>query len=85
MWFYLFEGMKKAVKVSSKGQVVIPVEIRRKFNIKRMVAFKEHRGKVYIEPVMTMEDAFGIDGEGMYEVAKEISKARIKEIELEGQ
>ena len=76
--------MKKAVRVSSKGQVVIPVEIRRKFNLKKMVSFKEHEGKVYIEPVMTMEDAFGIDGEGMYEVAKEISRARRKEIELEG-
>ncbi|MFN3655364.1 MAG: AbrB/MazE/SpoVT family DNA-binding domain-containing protein [Candidatus Nitrosotenuis sp.] len=76
--------MKKAVRVSSKGQVVIPVEIRRKFNIKKMVSFKERDGKVYIEPVMTMEDAFGIDGEGMYEVAREISRARRKEIELEG-
>ena len=76
--------MKKTVRVSTKGQVVIPVEIRRKFNIKKMVAFKEHKGKVYIEPVMTMEDAFGIGGEGMYEVAREISKDRINEIELEG-
>lgn len=76
--------MKKAVRVSSKGQVVIPVKMRRKFNIKKMVAFKEERGRIYIEPVMTMEDAFGIDGEGMYEVAREISRARRKEIELEG-
>lgn len=76
--------MKKTVRVSTKGQVVIPAEIRKKFNIKKMVAFKEHQGKVYIEPVMTMEDAFGIDGESMYEVAREISKARRKEIRLEG-
>lgn len=76
--------MKKAARVSSKGQVVIPVEIRKKFSIKKMVAFKEERGRIYIEPVMTMEDAFGIDGEGMYEVAREISRARRKEIELEG-
>lgn len=76
--------MKKMVRVSSKGQVVIPIDIRKKFNIKKMVAFKEERGKIYIEPVMTFEDAFGIDGEGMYEVAREISKARRKEVELEG-
>jgi len=76
--------MKKTVRVSSKGQVVIPVEMRRKFNIKKMVAFKEERGRIYVEPVMTMEDAFGIGGKGMYEVAREISKDRIKEIKLEG-
>jgi len=76
--------MKKTVKVSSKGQVVIPIEIRKKFKIKKMVAFKEKRGKIYIEPVMTFEDAFGIDGKAMYEVAREISKDRRKEVELEG-
>jgi len=76
--------MKKTMHVSSKGQVVIPVEIRRKLHIKKMVAFKEERGRIYIEPVMTFEDAFGIGGKAMYEVAREISKDRIKEIELEG-
>ena len=76
--------MKKAVRVSSKGQVVIPVEIRRKFNIRKMVEFKEERGRIYIQPMMAFEDAFGIDGEGMSEVAREISKARRKGTELEG-
>ncbi len=76
--------MKKVARVSSKGQVVIPIEMRKKFKIKKMVAFKEERGKIYIEPMMTFEDAFGIGGEGMYEVAREISKSRIKETELEG-
>lgn len=76
--------MKKLVKVSSKGQVVIPVEIRKKFKIKRVVAFKEERGRIYVEPVMAFEEAFGIDGKGMYEVAANISKDRRKEIELEG-
>jgi AbrB family looped-hinge helix DNA binding protein len=76
--------MKKTVKVSSKGQVVIPIEIRKKFKITRMVEFKEERGKIYIEPVMTFIDAFGTGGEGMYEVAREISANRLKEIELEG-
>jgi AbrB family looped-hinge helix DNA binding protein len=76
--------MKRIVRVSSKGQVVIPVDIRKKFNIKKMVEFKERKGRIYIEPVMTFEDAFGIAGKEMYEVAREISKARLKEIELEG-
>ena len=76
--------MKKIVRVSSKGQVVIPIEIRKKFKIRKMVAFTEGRGKIHIEPVMTFEDAFGIGGKRMYELARAISKARRKEIELEG-
>ncbi len=74
--------MKKAVRVSTRGQVVIPIEIRRKFNIRRIVEFREERGRIYILPLMAFEDAFGIDGEGMYEVAREISGARRKETEL---
>ena len=74
--------MKKAVRVSTRGQVVISIEILRKFNIKRMVEFREERGRIYILPLMAFEDAFGIDGEGMYEVAREISRARRKETEL---
>ncbi|MGH9921694.1 MAG: AbrB/MazE/SpoVT family DNA-binding domain-containing protein [Nitrososphaerales archaeon] len=76
--------MKKAVRVSTKGQVVIPVEIRRKFNIRKMVEFREERGRIYIQPIMAFEDAFAIDGEGMYEVAREISRARRRETELKG-
>jgi AbrB family looped-hinge helix DNA binding protein len=75
--------MKKAVKVSSKGQVVIPIEMRKRFKIKRMVTFREERGRIYLEPLTSFEDAFGLDGEGMYEVAREISRARRKETKLE--
>jgi AbrB family looped-hinge helix DNA binding protein len=76
--------MKKVVRVSAKGQVVIPVEIRRKFNIRKMVEFREECGRIYIQPMMAFEDAFGIDGKDMYEVAREISRARRNETELEG-
>jgi len=72
------------VKVSKKGQVVIPAEIRRKFGIRREVAFIEEDNKVMVVPMVAMEDAFGIDGEVMREIAREISASRRKELELEG-
>lgn len=71
------------VKVSRKGQVVIPIELRRKFGIKREVAFIEEDNKVTVVPMIAMEDAFGIDGEVMREVAREISISRRMELELE--
>jgi len=71
------------VKVSRKGQVVIPVELRRKFGIAREVAFIEENNKVTVVPMIAMEDAFGIDGEVMREIAREISASRRKELELE--
>jgi AbrB family looped-hinge helix DNA binding protein len=39
--------------VTSKGQLVIPAKIRRKFNIKRgtRVNFIEHNGKIILQPV----------------------------------
>ena len=69
--------------VSKKGQVVIPAEIRRRIGIKRKVLFKEEKGKVLIEPLSSMEEAFGAGGKIMYAVAEDISKERRKEAELE--
>lgn len=40
-------------KVKAKGQVVIPVDIRRKFQIDEgtRVAFFEERGRLFLQPV----------------------------------
>jgi antitoxin PrlF len=40
-------------KVKAKGQVVIPVEIRRRFQIDEgtRVAFLEEEGRIFIQPV----------------------------------
>jgi len=75
---------KQHVKtVSRKGQVVIPAALRKRFGIKRKILFKEEDGKVVIEPVTVMEDAFGAGGAVMYEVAREISEERRNEVALE--
>jgi len=71
------------VKVSEKGQVVIPVEIRRKFRIKREVAFIDEEDRVMLIPITPMEEAFGIDGDIMREIAREITEARRRELRLE--
>jgi AbrB family looped-hinge helix DNA binding protein len=73
--------MQAVARVSRKGQVVIPAELRKKLNITRLVVIREEGGKVVMEPVMSMEDAFGIDGDKMREVAKEISRDRRAEVE----
>ena len=76
---------KQYVKtVSRKGQVVIPAEVRRRMGIGRKVLFKEEGGKVLIEPLLTMEEAFGAGGKVMYDVAREISGERRREAEHEG-
>jgi len=68
------------MKVSKKGQVVIPARIRRKFRIKREVAFTNEGDKMTLVPIIPMEEAFGIDGEVMREIAREISEARRREL-----
>nr|MDO8100845.1 AbrB/MazE/SpoVT family DNA-binding domain-containing protein [Candidatus Njordarchaeota archaeon] len=77
-------GQSYVQKVSRKGQVSIPVEIRKKYNIDRNVAFIDDGEKVMILPTPTMEKSFGIDGDTMKEVAKEITRTRKREISLEG-
>ncbi len=69
--------------VSKKGQVVIPTDIRRRMGIRRRVLFKEEQGRVLLEPIATMEEAFGAGGEIMYQVAREISQERRREAKLE--
>lgn len=75
--------VKKVVPVSSKGQVVIPAALRKKFKIGRAVVVDEEGGRIIIEPSRSMQESFGAGGEQMLEVAREISKDRRKEVESE--
>jgi len=70
------------VKVSKKGQVVIPARIWRKIGIERVVAFIDEGDKVTLVPIIPMEEAFGIDGDVMREIAREISGARRRKLGL---
>ena len=71
------------VKVSKKGQVVIPIEIRRRYNIKDKVVIKVDEEGIKIIPLMSLKEMFGIDGEIMKIIAKEIVKERMEEIKRE--
>jgi len=71
------------MKVSRKGQVVIPAEIRRKFNIRDRVVIRVDEGVIKIIPFMSLEDLFGVDGDIMKVVAREIVEERMEEIKRE--
>ncbi len=71
------------VKVSSKGQIVIPVEIRRRFNIKDKVLVRVEGNEIKIIPIIPLEDLFGVDGDAMRDVAREIVEERRAELRLE--
>jgi AbrB family looped-hinge helix DNA binding protein len=74
----------RLVSVSQKGQVVIPAALRKKHKIGRTVIIAEVDGKIMIEPFVSMEESFGVDGDAMLEVAREISRERRREVESEG-
>ncbi len=75
--------MQKLARVSSKGQVVIPAEIRRKLGRPRAVIIRESEGRIILEPAVTFEDAFGSGGKDTAEIAAEISRNRRREVESE--
>ena len=76
-------GMNKRGRVSSKGQVVIPAELRRKLKITRTVLIREDGGKIVMEPWVSMEEAFGSGGKEMIDAAIEISRDSRREVESE--
>jgi AbrB family looped-hinge helix DNA binding protein len=75
--------MQKLVPVSVKGQVVIPAPIRKRLKIGRAVVITEESGKILVEPTRTMDESFGVGGDEMLSVAREISRDRRREVESE--
>lgn len=75
--------MQKLVPVSSKGQVVIPAPMRRRLKIGRAVVIREEGKLLLVEPSSTLEESFGAGGKEMMDVAREISRARRREVESE--
>ena len=68
------------VKVSKKGQVVIPAEIRWKYNIRDKVVIKADEEGIKIIPLISLEEMFGVDGDIMKDVAREIVRERLEEV-----
>ncbi len=75
--------VQKLTRVSPKGQVVIPAQLRRKHKISKTVLIREDRGKIVLEPIKSLEESFGEGGERARQAAIEISMDRKKEIEFE--
>ena len=73
--------MEKVVPVSSKGQVVIPAPLRKKFKIGRAVVIKDEGGRILVVPTVSMEESFGAGGDQMTDAAREISRDRRREVE----
>jgi AbrB family looped-hinge helix DNA binding protein len=71
------------VKVSRKGQIVIPAEIRKKFNIRDKVVLEADDKGIRIIPLIPLEELFGVDGEVMREIAREIVRERLEEVKDE--
>lgn len=52
--------MTYKVKVSSKGQITIPIEARRKLDLGKIVAMDLEENKLVIKQAPSMEDAWAI-------------------------
>jgi len=70
--------MSRIGRISSKGQVVIPSELREKLKITRTVLIREDGGRIIIEPWVSMDEAFGSGGKEMIDAAIEISRAETR-------
>lgn len=75
--------MAKLAKISSKGQIVIPADVRKRLGYPRAMIVREEGSKVVLVPAPTFEDAFGIDGGAAARIATGISKDRRREVESE--
>jgi len=72
--------MRFVVKVSKRGQIVIPAEIRRMFNIRDRVVIRVDGEVIKVIPFMSLEELFAVDGDVMKVVAREIVEERVREV-----
>jgi AbrB family looped-hinge helix DNA binding protein len=80
----MVKPVKYTSTVTEKGMITLPVDIRRKYSIKRgsKVKLMEVEKGILIVPIPKLEDLFGIDP-SMRKVAKAISEGRREEIQHE--
>lgn len=76
-------SMQKLARVSSRGQLVIPSQLRKKLKINTTVLLTEDNGRIILEPAKSMKESFGKGGEKARQAAIEISIERRKEVEPE--
>lgn len=75
--------MQKLVRISPKGQVVIPAKMRKKLGKPKTVLVRDEDGKIILEPALSFKDAFGTGGKEAAKIALEISRDRRREVESE--
>lgn len=54
----------EVVKLSSKGQIVIPSKIRKRLSLKEgdsLVIFEE-KNAIYLQPLVNLSELWGVDG-----------------------
>ena len=83
LWLTYCLQMATIAKVSSKGQIVIPADIRKKLGSPKAMTIEERNGRVILVPTLTFQEAFGVDGKAGAQIASEISKDRRREVESE--
>ncbi len=71
------------MRVTKKGQVTLPVALRRKYKIEDEVIVFDEGNRIVIVPIYDLEKLFGIDGEIGIEIARELLRDKKREIELE--
>jgi len=75
--------MYYVMRVTKKGQVTLPVALRRKYRIEDKVIIFDEGNRIVVVPIYGLEKLFGIDGEIGIEIAKELLRDKKREIELE--
>jgi len=73
------------VKVHKKGIIVIPIEVRKRLNIKEgsIIELEVEGDKIILKRKLTLLDAYGIDKEMGDSAVKELEKLRKREVEKE--
>ena len=70
-----------SVTITDKGAITIPSKIRRKYGLNEgdRLEFVESELGIVLLPIKPLKESFGIDGDVMKEIAKEIGGDRERE------
>ena len=70
-----------SVTITDKGTITIPPEIRKKYGLNEGVGleFVESELGIVLVPIKPLKESFGIDGDIVREITKEIEEDRKRE------
>lgn len=66
----------KVTKLSSKGQIVLPAELRKEFHLSKgdKLIVKKQNGEIILKPITSLKKLKGVDE--IEEASKELEKTR---------